>query len=252
MFPFVNIKINPKKLEESCEIAKALDDYLYKLCRNHAKSDTNSLEYKDYQEKHDRVNDLITAFRISLAIKDAQGNTQEERIDESIKAITKFLTKNKTKQLPKHQTYSVNTQNKKLKVTTSVMIASIVVIGILTLTVFLIQQEHAKEMRKVIITHKELLLEQQLNAINSMIYQQFQSMIDISNLHTLMFTKGYDYADDTREFIDKIIDDVRLTDLFVPNIRISDISAYVYVMEPDPQCEFLLDNLCILNYWYLI
>lgn len=241
-FPFVNIKISPKKLEESCDVAKALDDYLYRLCKKYGNLDSNSSEYKEYLKKHDRVDDLMTSFRVSLAVKDSKGeHTQEERISESIKAIQDFLTREtKPKRSPKKIMDPVNIQNKKLlKITTSIIIASVIVIGILTATMFSMQQEHAREMRDVITKYETLLREKQVNGVQSLINQEIQTLIDSSNLYTMMFTKGYEQEEDTQKFVDRITEELRFTDLFIPNVRSSDITAYVYVMEPDPECEFL-------------
>ena len=85
-----------------------------------------------------------------------------------------------------------------------------------------------------------LLREKQSSSIEDLTYKEIQNLIDASNLYTIMFTVGYEPEENTQEFVNRITNELKFTDIFIPNLRVSDVVAYVYVMEPDPECEFLL------------
>ena len=81
---------------------------------------------------------------------------------------------------------------------------------------------------------------QQLNTVKLVVYEKIQNLIDHSNVYTMMFTLGYNIGDDSTQFVDETIERYRHIDLFQPNVRTGDVLAYVYLMEPGPNCEFRL------------
>ena len=88
--------------------------------------------------------------------------------------------------------------------------------------------------------NQSYLRAQQINTIELVVYEKIQNLIDHSNVYSMMFTNGYSIGDNSTEFIKNVIEEYRYIDLFTPNVMTGDILAYVYIMKPGPECEFLL------------
>jgi len=86
-----HLKIEPKKLENTCKVAKALDTWLHNLCDIYAGLNKDSQEFLGFQRKREKVNDLLLSFNLALASSDKDPSVSIKEIDEVRKKIQEFL-----------------------------------------------------------------------------------------------------------------------------------------------------------------
>ena len=166
---------------------------------------------------------------------DPQKNPKIVEIKETLK---KFVTA--SEKYPKDASESIASESiastylkltglkKQFRTYVALFAAAIVIISIvLLLSISMITGEY-----------EQRLLEKQTNSIKSIISHNIQTSIDSSNLFTVMIANEYNQGEDISEFLNGIKADKNLK-IFAPDFRSAYTSAYIYLMEPGPKCEFI-------------
>ena len=257
IIPFAKVKIDRKKLNESCDVAKTLDDHLYRLCDLYRDAERDSDEYFRYQKKHERILELMSTFRLALSVKDKNSeNEQEKVISKAVSDILDFL-RNDPEYVPSESEPAISDNekevtklknelkrsNKKLRkckdITAKYKMISVVSIAILLvvspLVYFIIQFET-----------KNILIEQQIIITESTVYGTIDDLIhsttNIENQIDSSFDLFKPELEDSDEKKSEFIAELgkqNYQGIFAKDYRTTPISSYSYLMEPGPNCEFV-------------
>ena len=243
--PFVKIKVDKKKLEESCDVAKTLDNYLYRLCEIHKDANRDSDEYREYQIEHKRVLKMFSAFRLALSVPQDNSGNQENMVADSINNIREYLQEDKSIPIP-NLSDDVNPLEPKLrqihsnlkKYQMGMVVSVLALLIMFTATYFVILDDQQKTQDHV-VEQKQLLIEKQTNTVRTVISHNIQSLIDSSGLTEASLLDRYeDYGKTIPEFVD-FIDNDNDFGIYAKDFPHPYVSAYHHLMTSGPECRFI-------------
>ena len=90
-FALNNFSTEVKRIEEASEVAKALDDYQYHMCKLHQNFKDDDPKFKEYLQDQKNVLKIITALRLTLSAFERDPENQTQSLSRIIQTMQKLL-----------------------------------------------------------------------------------------------------------------------------------------------------------------